>query len=66
MLGFGIRTIEGLNITKIPESKKNDVYFSIQNNLKKWGNFLIYSDKQLKLTKNGFLFADAIAVDLMI
>ena len=66
MLGFGIRTIEGLDLTKIPESKKNDVYFSIQNNLKKWGNFLIYSDQQLKLTKNGFLFADAIAVDLMI
>ena len=66
MLGFGIRTIEGLDLTKIPESKKNDVYFSIQNNLKKWGNFLIYCDQQLKLTKNGFLFADAIAVDLMI
>ena len=66
MLGFGIRTIEGLDLTKIPESKKNDVYFSIQNNLKKWGNFLIYCDMQLKLTKNGFLFADAIAVDLMI
>ena len=66
LLGFGIRTIEGLNLTKIPESKKNDVYFSIQNNLKKWGNFLIYCDQQLKLTKNGFLFADAIAVDLMI
>ena len=66
LLGFGIRTIEGLDLTKIPESKKNDVYFSIQNNLKKWGNFLIYSDKKLKLAKNGFLFADAIAVDLMI
>ena len=66
LLGFGIRTIEGLDLTKIPESKKNDVYFSIQNNLKKWGNFLIYCDQQLKLTKNGFLFADAIAVDLMI
>ena len=66
MLGFGIRTINGLDLRKIPESKKNDVYFSIQNNLKKWGNFLIYNDKKLMLTKNGFLFADAIAVDLMV
>ena len=46
--------------------QKSDVHFSIQNNLKKWGNFLIFCDKQLKLTKNGFLYADAIAVDLMI
>ena len=58
--------MRGLYLSKIPESKKSDVHFSIQNNLKKWGKFLIYNDKKLKLTKNGFLFADAIAVDLMI
>ncbi len=66
LLGFGIRTMKGLDLSKIPEPKKNDVHFSIQNNLKKWGKFLIYNDKKLKLTKKGFLFADAIAVDLMI
>ena len=58
--------MKGLDLSKIPEPKKNDVHFSIQNNLKKWGKFLIYNDKKLKLTKKGFLFADAIAVDLMI
>ena len=58
--------------TPIPDWQKvrsfgNSEYTKyIQNNLKKWGNFLIFCDKQLKLTKNGFLFADAIAVDLMI
>mgnify|MGYP007000242664 len=42
LLGFGIRTMKGLDLLKIPEPKKNDVHFSIQNNLKKWGKFLIY------------------------
>ena len=58
--------MKGLDLSKIPESKKNDVHFSIQKNLKKWGNFLIYNNKKLKLKRSGFLFADAIAVDLMI
>ena len=44
-----------------PEFKKN-----LKSVLKKWEKAIIVDKNFIKLNQNGFLFADAIAIDLMI
>lgn len=66
MIGFGLRIKDGINLTKIPEIHRNSVLQSIQDNESKWGDYFIRETDRLKLTAEGFAFADAMAVDLMI
>tara|TARA_X000001036_G_C20684762_1_gene807222 strand:- start:1555 stop:2691 length:1137 start_codon:yes stop_codon:yes gene_type:complete len=66
LIGFGIRTRKGVELNKIPNSFKQSVYNSIKSNHKKWGKYFILNKDNLKLSKRGFCFADAIAIDLLI
>ena len=66
LIGFGIRTKKGVELNKIPNSFKQTVYDSIKSNHKKWGNYFILNKDNLKLSKRGLCFADAIAIDLLI
>jgi len=66
ILGFGIRLKAGVNISNIPDDYLQPVLKNIQYISDKWEGCIIYKDHQLSLTKKGFLFADAIAVDLML
>ncbi len=66
MIGFGLRIKNGIDITKIPEIHRSSVHQSIHENESKWGDYFILESDQLRLKAEGFAFADAIAVDLMI
>ncbi|MBT4662906.1 MAG: radical SAM family heme chaperone HemW [Candidatus Marinimicrobia bacterium] len=66
MIGFGLRIKNGVNLNKIPESFRGAVNQSINQNQSKWGNYFIKEKDRLKLTDEGFAFADGIAVDVMI
>ncbi len=66
MIGFGLRTKNGINLDHIPKSYFNMVNKAIERNQSKWGDYYILGENRLKLTPQGFVFADAIAVDLMI
>ncbi len=66
MIGFGLRIKNGIDLTKIPQSFINTVNQSIIDNHPKWGDYFIKENDRLKLSPEGFAFADAIAVDLMI
>lgn len=66
MIGFGLRIKNGVNLKKIPDSFRGAVNQSIIENHTKWGDYFIKENDRLKLTDEGFAFADGIAVDLMI
>jgi coproporphyrinogen III oxidase-like Fe-S oxidoreductase len=66
MIGFGLRIKNGINLNQIPKSYLNMVNESIERNQSKWGDYYILGGNRLKLTPQGFVFADTIAVDLMI
>jgi len=59
LIGFGLRTNRGVQTNRIPGE------FRIQIP-EKWSSYLINENGKLKLSEDGFIFADAIAVDLMI
>jgi hypothetical protein len=44
----------------------NNLPFVFERSQSKWGDYYILGENRLKLTPQGFVFADAIAVDLMI
>ena len=66
MIGFGLRIKNGINLNQIPKSYINMVNKAIERNQSKWGDYYILGENRLKLTPQEFVFADAIAVDLMI
>lgn len=66
LIGFGLRIEKGIDITKIPETYLDRVYLSIKQNESKWGNYFLRTHKGLSLTPEGYSYADAIAVDMMI
>lgn len=66
MIGFGLRIKNGINLSQIPLLYQETVNHSIDHNQSKWGDYFIKETDRLKLTPDGFAFADAIAVDLMI
>ncbi len=45
--------------------KKHEIEF-LKNNKDKWGRFLIKEDNHLRLTNEGYAFADAVAVDFLL
>ncbi len=59
LIGFGLRTNRGIQLDRI---QKNDAI----NIPEKWASYLKTENGRLKLSEEGFIFADAIAVDLMI
>ena len=66
LIGFGLRINKGIDLSEIPMGFQNEVNRSIVQIESKWGNYLIQKTDRLKLTPEGFAFADAIAVDLML
>ncbi|MDP6339985.1 MAG: radical SAM family heme chaperone HemW [Candidatus Marinimicrobia bacterium] len=66
MIGFGLRIKDGINLPKIPKLYQEVVNNSINHNQSKWGDYFIKESDRLTLTPDGFAFADAIAVDMMI
>ena len=66
LIGFGLRINNGIDLSEIPMEFQNEVNRSIVQIESKWGNYFIQKTDRLKLTPEGFAFADAIAVDLML
>lgn len=66
IIGFGIRLNEGIDLNRLDTRHR----VLLKNNLvkisEKWKDHLIPGNNILKLSQRGRLFADAIAVDLMI
>ncbi|MFQ6612355.1 MAG: radical SAM family heme chaperone HemW [Fidelibacterota bacterium] len=66
LVGFGLRTIDGINLDKIPGPYKSTVKQAYQSKRLKWKNFCKKEGERIWLTPKGLIFADEIAVDLMI
>lgn len=59
LIGFGLRTNRGVQINRIP----NEYRIQIPE---KWSSYLINENGWIRLSEEGFIFADAIVVDLMV
>ena len=65
LIGFGLRTANGLQMNRIAKIHSTQIEKELVR-LKKWKPFILHENGNLKLTDAGFVFADAIASDLMI
>ena len=59
LIGFGLRTNRGVQLNRIPNEFKIQIP-------KKWSSYLTLENGRLTLSKDGFIFADAITVDLLV
>ena len=66
IIGFGLRTTSGILVDRIPKVYSQKFRENLKNVLKKWEKAIVVDRNFIKLNQNGFLFADAIAIDLMI
>ena len=66
IIGFGLRTTSGILVDKIPKVYSQKFRKNLKSVLKKWEKAIIVDKNFIKLNQSGFLFADAIAIDLMI
>jgi oxygen-independent coproporphyrinogen-3 oxidase len=66
LIGFGLRISNGINLDKISEELKYNFEILLEKNNNKWGKFIIREGNQLRLTEEGYSFADAIAIDLLL
>ena len=66
VIGFGLRTTSGISVDKIPKVYSQKFRKNLKSVQKKWEKAIIVDKNFIKLNQNGFLFADAIAIDLMI
>ena len=66
LIGFGLRIKNGINLDKISDELKYSFDILIEKNKDKWGKFLIKEGNHLRLTNEGYAFADAIAIDLLL
>ena len=66
IIGFGLRTTSGILIDRIPKVYSQKFKKNLKSVLKKWEKAIIVDKNFIKLNQSGFLFADAIAIDLMI
>ena len=65
LIGFGLRTANGLQLNQIAKKHSGQIEKELEK-LEKWKPFILHQNGQLKLTDDGFAFADAIASDLMV
>ena len=65
LIGFGLRTANGLQLNRIAKNHSDQIEKELDK-LEKWKPFILHQNGQLKLTDDGFAFADAIASDLMV
>jgi coproporphyrinogen III oxidase-like Fe-S oxidoreductase len=66
LIGFGLRIKNGINLNKISDELRPNFENILKNNKDKWGRFLIKEDNHLRLTNEGYAFADAVAVDFLL
>jgi len=66
IIGFGLRTTSGILIDKIPKVYSQKFKKNLKNVLNKWEKAIIVDKDFIKLNQNGLLYADSIAIDLMI
>jgi len=66
IIGFGLRTTSGILVDKIPKVYSQKFKKNLKNVLNKWEKAIIVDKNFIKLNQNGLLYADSIAVDLMI
>ena len=59
LIGFGLRTNRGVQINRIPSEYRIQIP-------EKWSSYLSVEDGRLKISEDGFIFADAIVIDLMV
>jgi len=65
LIGFGLRINKGINLENISKKFKTKFDQRIVDIKYKWGKYLIQEGNRLRLTEEGYAFADAIAVDLL-
>ena len=65
LIGFGLRINKGINLENISNEFKSKFNQRIVDIKYKWGKYLIQEGNRLRLTEEGYAFADAIAVDLL-
>ena len=65
LIGFGLRINKGINLENISNEFKSKFNQRIVDIKCKWGKYLIQEGNRLRLTEEGYAFADAIAVDLL-
>ncbi|RMF09769.1 MAG: radical SAM family heme chaperone HemW [Candidatus Neomarinimicrobiota bacterium] len=66
ILGFGIRLEDGVNLNRLPAPWRARMRPRIDHARLKWEPYLQLEDGYLRLSGPGRLYADAIAVDLMV
>ncbi len=66
MIGFGLRLAGGVDLRSIPEDRLPALENHLTKALVKWNGKLVRKGDRLSLSAAGFLFADEIAVDLML
>ena len=66
LIGFGLRINKGINLENISKKFKTKFDQRIVDIKYKWGKYLIQEGNRLRLTEEGYIFADAIAVDLLL
>ena len=66
LIGFGLRIKNGINLNRISDDLKSKFEKKFEKNKDKWGKFLTRENNRLRLTKEGYAFADAVAVDFLL
>jgi len=66
LIGFGLRTKEGIDLSRIPEFYLEQFNQNLDLAQKKWEGCFILNEKLVSLTPTGMVYGDAIGVDLMI
>ena len=66
LIGFGLRINNGINLNRISDELKSSFEKTFEKNKNKWGKFLTRENNRLRLTKEGYAFADAVAVDFLL
>lgn len=66
MIGFGLRTESGISNQDIPLPLIDRFNINLELALNKWQNCIHIKGNTIKLKKKGFVYGDAIAIDLMI
>ena len=65
LIGFGLRINKGINLENISNEFKSKFDQRIVDIKYKWGKYLIQEGDRLRLTEEGYAYADAIAVELL-
>ncbi len=66
IIGFGLRMSKGFDISRIPSHLQNQFQKQLMQAQIKFPKMIMEENNRIKLTQIGMIFADAIAVDLLL